>query len=247
VTLRGLGPGRTTLLVDADAVELGRRSRLEHVSVEAREDIGTDSSPTLIALVGERCRVLGCRIAGTVEVRADDAAIRGSGLRAVRTKGADRLSLAHCELDGCPGDVAVQLHGGGEHLVDSCEIQGHDGAVGASDTTGTRVRGCNIQTGHFGVRLRHTENARVRGNQFHRNSRAVDVDAGTQARIEGNAVFDSDSGCIVQRGAADTHVSGNHWERCRIGLLAWDCASVDVHDNTVVDLSDPDGASVIGP
>jgi len=246
VTLRGLGPGRTTLRVD-EAVEIGRGSRLEHVAVEPDDDVGVDSSPTLVTLVGERSRVLGCRVEGTAEVRSDDAAVRGSSLRGVRTKGADRLSLAHATLRGRPGDVAVHLRGGGEHLVDSCEIRGHDGGIHASDTTGTRIRGCDISARQFGVRLSHTEDARVRGNQFHDISRAVDVVAGTQARVEGNAVFDGDSGCVVLAGAADAHVSGNRWERCRIGLLAWNSAVAEEHDNAVIDLADPDGAKVVGP
>jgi alpha-L-fucosidase len=246
VTLRGLGPERTTLRV-GDAVEIGRRSRLEHVAVESEDDLAFDSSPTLVTLVGERGRLLGCRVEGTAEVRSDDTAVRGSHLRGVRTKGADRLSLAHATLVGRAGDVAVQLRGGGEHLVDSCEIRGHDGGIHASDTTGTRIRGCDIAARQFGVRLSHTEDARVRGNQFHGISRAVDVVAGTQASVEGNAVFDGDSGCVVQAGATDAHVSGNRWERCRIGLLAWNSSVVEEHDNSVIDLADPDGASVVGP
>ena len=62
-----------------------------------------------------------------------------------------------------------------------------------------------------------------------------------------NAVFDGDSGCVVQAGAADAHVSGNRWERCRIGLLAWNSAVAEEHDNAVIDLADPDGAKVVGP
>jgi alpha-L-fucosidase len=77
--------------------------------------------------------------------------------------------------------------------------------------------------------------------------RAVHVVGGTQAVIDGNAVFDGDSGCVVERGAAGSRVSGNHWERCRIGLLAWDAADVVVRDNHGVDLHEPEHATVTGP
>ena len=77
--------------------------------------------------------------------------------------------------------------------------------------------------------------------------RAVDVDGGTLAQVTGNAVHDGDSGCLVQRGASDAEVTGNHWERCRVGLLAWDAGQVRHHDNAVVDLLEPDALSVVGP
>ncbi|MEX2626366.1 MAG: hypothetical protein WD225_05755, partial [Ilumatobacteraceae bacterium] len=77
--------------------------------------------------------------------------------------------------------------------------------------------------------------------------RAVDVDGGTHGEISGNAVSDGDSGCIVERGASDTTVSGNHWERCRIGLLAWDAGPLDESGNHAVDLHEPDHALTVGP
>ncbi|MBG7604615.1 MAG: hypothetical protein IZT58_08255, partial [Actinobacteria bacterium] len=77
--------------------------------------------------------------------------------------------------------------------------------------------------------------------------RAVDVDGGTQALIDGNAVADGDSGCIVEWGASDCQVSGNCWERCRIGLLGWDTTGLHEQDNLSIDLHETDHAIVSGP
>jgi alpha-L-fucosidase len=51
----------------------------------------------------------------------------------------------------------------------------------------------------------------------------------------------------VQSGATDCEVSGNHWERCRIGMLRWDTPPVRTHGNQAVDLYEPDGELVVGP
>ena len=78
-------------------------------------------------------------------------------------------------------------------------------------------------------------------------TRAVDVDGGSQALVDGNAVFDGDSGCVLQRGAAGCQVSGNYWERCRVGLLAWGATGVHEQDNIAIDLHEPDHATITGP
>ena len=92
-----------------------------------------------------------------------------------------------------------------------------------------------------------TEAASVVGNAFAHTMRAVDIDAGALANVTGNAVRDGDSGCIVERGASGIVVSGNRWERCRIGLLGWDVTGLDHHDNERRDLHDADHAVVVGP
>jgi len=72
----------------------------------------------------------------------------------------------------------------------------------------------------------------------------------TQVPVPGGPVFavaDGDSGCVIQRGASETTVSGNRWERCRTGLLGWDVGPVRYHGNAIVDSADPDHAVTIGP
>ncbi len=77
--------------------------------------------------------------------------------------------------------------------------------------------------------------------------RGIDIDGGTQAVIDANAICDGDSGCIVEWGASDCQVSGNRWERCRIGILSWEVTALHAHDNEAIDLHEPDHAHATGP
>ena len=72
--------------------------------------------------------------------------------------------------------------------------------------------------------------------------RAVNVDGGASVIVDGNAVFDGDSGCLLERGATSCTVSGNHWERCRVGLFAWEVPDLHHHGNQAIDLHEPDQA-----
>ncbi len=248
VVLRGLGTGRTT--VDGGggpALELAPGARVEHLSVTgAAEQVRWSPAPA-VELHGGSATVLGCVVEGHVVVHADDALVRATRAAGVVVKGADRLSVSHCELHGNHWDVGVRIDGGGEHVVDSCRLVDHLCAVRATDTTGTEVHGNDISARWCGVELRHTEDAHVHANRFSTTMRAVHVVGGTQAVVDGNAVFDGDSGCVLERGAAGCRISGNHWERCRIGLLAWDTTDVQAQDNHHVDLLDAEHATVVGP
>ena len=158
---------------------------------------------------------------------------------------ADRLSLSHCSFRGNRWDVGVDLRRGGGHEIESCEITDHLCAVRATTTTGTVIRGNTIRARWWGVHLDATEDAHVHANRVEATMRAVDIDGGIQATVDGNAVCDGDSGCVVQRGASRSEVSGNRWERCRIGLLDWGAVDLNHHANACVDVTD--AALVSGP
>ena len=114
---------------------------------------------------------------------------------------------------------------------------------------GTVVRGNNIRSPAGGcLHLVQTEDAHVQ-RQLRRPHDAwcVHIDGGSRAIVDGNAVCDGDSGCIVEWGASDCEVSGNRWERCRIGILAWEAAGLHAHDNEAIDLHEPDAAHAVGP
>ncbi|NND75420.1 MAG: hypothetical protein HKN44_10485 [Ilumatobacter sp.] len=248
VILRGLGPGRTR--IDGQGgreVRLGRNSRIEHLTITGAARGTTNGNGPAIVIDGQFATLLGCDVAGQVVVRADDALIRASTLTGVRAEHVDRLTLSRCQLRGNRWDVGVHLDGGTDHEVDSCELRNHLCAIRATATTGTVVRGTNIEARWWGVHLERTERAHVHGNRVEATMRAVDVDGGTSALIDGNAVTDGDSGCIVERGASGCRVAGNHWERCRIGLLAWDTTGLEAQDNHVLSLHEPDQELVIGP
>ena len=84
-------------------------------------------------------------------------------------------------------------------------------------------------------------------NSFEHTMRAVDIDGGTLAEVTGNAASVGDSGCVLQRGASSCEISGNHWERCRIGLLSWDAGAFRHRDNTCIDPGEPDSVTTVGP
>jgi alpha-L-fucosidase len=144
-------------------------------------------------------------------------------------------------------DCAIDLIGGSGHTVDGNEFRRVLQAIRLTRTVGAEVRGNEIHARWWGVQLIDTEGSMVFGNSIADTMRAVDVDGGTLAQITGNAVHDGDSGCLVQRGASDTEITGNHWERCRVGLLAWDAGQVRHHGNAAVDLLEPDQRLVVGP
>jgi alpha-L-fucosidase len=248
VIVRGLGGGRTTVDGGGDtAVVLERNARLEHLRVAGGPSRLAWFPCPAVEVHGPYATLLGCRIKGHVVVRADDVVIRASVASGVVAEGADRLTVSRSQFRGMRWDVGVQLLGGAGHEVDSCEFRDHLCGIRATDTTGTIARGNNIVARWWGIHLLGTEGAHVYGNFVDHTMRGIDIDGGTQAVIDGNAVCDGDSGCIVEWGASDCQVSGNRWERCRIGILSWEVTSLHAHDNEAIDLHELDAAHVTGP
>jgi alpha-L-fucosidase len=248
VTVRGLGAGRTS--IDgrgSTAVTLERGARLEHLAVGGGPERIAWFPAATVEIRGATATVFGCRIDGHVVVRADDVLVRATNAAGVVAEHVDRVSVSRCQLGGMRWDVGVHLVGGGGHEIDSCEIHDHLCAIRAADTTGTVVRGNNISARWWGVHLVQTEDAHVHGNFVDHTMRGVDIDGGSRAIVDGNAVCDGDSGCIVEWGASDCEVSGNRWERCRIGVLAWEATGLYQRANEAIDLHEPDAASTSGP
>ena len=248
VTVRGLGAGRTSIDGQgATAVVLERGARLEHLAVGGGPERVAWFPATTVEVRGSTATVIGCRVDGHVVVRADDVLVRATTAAGVVAEAVDRVSVSRCQLGGMRWDVGVHLIGGGGHEVDSCEIHDHLCAIRAADTTGSVVRGNNIGARWWGVHLVQTEDAHVHGNFVNHTMRGVDIDGGSRAIVDGNAVCDGDSGCIVEWGASDCEVSGNRWERCRIGILAWEATGLHQRANEAIDLHEPDAASTSGP
>jgi len=248
VIVRGLGASRT--VIDgggATAVVLQRNARLEHLRASGGPTRVAWFPCAVVEVEGPYATLLGCRVDGHVMVRADDVVIRATAASGVVADGADRLTVSRSQFAGVRWDVGVHLIGGSGHEIDSCEFRDHLCGIRASDTTGTIVRGSNITGRWWGIHLEQTEGAHVYGNFIDHTMRGIDIDGGTQAVVDGNAVCDGDSGCIVEWGASDCQVSGNRWERCRIGVLSWDVSDLHAHDNTAIDLHEPDAAYAGGP
>ena len=243
VIVRGLGASRTVIDGgDATAVVLQRNARLEHIRASGGPTRVGWFPSAVVEVEGPYATLLGCRVDGHVMVRADDVVIRATAASGVVADGADRLTVSRSQFAGMRWDVGVHLIGGSGHEIDSCEFRDHLCGIRASDTTGTIVRGNNITARWWGVHLEQTEGAHVYGNFIDHTMRGIDIDGGTQAVIDGNAVCDGDSGCIVEWGASDCQVSGNRWERCRIGVLSWEVTDLHAYDNEAIDLHEPDAA-----
>ena len=171
-------------------------------------------------------------------MRSESAIVRASSASGVTAEDADRATISHCQFHGDGHNIGVHLIGGSGHQIDSCEFSKHLCAIRATGTTGTIVRSNNAAARWWGIHLAQSEGAHVYGNFIERTMRGIDIDGGTQAVVDGNAVSNGDSGCIVEGGATDCQVSGNRWERCRIGVLVWDASNFHVHHNDAIDLDD---------
>jgi alpha-L-fucosidase len=248
VTVRGLGPDRTTIDgVESVAVSLGAGSRIEHCTLRGGGD-RIVWLPRFVARLGGAGGVaLGCRIDGHVDVAADDCRVTSCTLTGVVARNASRVTVARSTFSGMNWDTAIDIAGGAGHLVESNELSTVLEAIRLTRTIGAEVRGNQVRARWWGVRLVDTETTLVVANAFEATMRSVDVDGGALAEVTGNSVVDGDSGCIVQRGASEIEISGNHWQRTRIGLLAWDAGHVRVHDNIAVDLTEPDRIATVGP
>lgn len=241
VTLRGLGTGRTVIDGDVGStVVLEQSARVEHLRIAG-------GNGDALEVRGPFATVLGCSVDGRVRVRSASVLVRATRARQIMGDRAERLSISRCEVLGDGGDVGIHVIGGEGHDIDSCDVHGHRCAIRVTETTNTVVRGNNISARRTGVHLERTEGAHVHGNFVNHTTRGVDIDAGRHAEIDGNAVCDGDSGCIVQSGAADCRVNGNRWERCRIGVLAWESTDLVLSANESIDLHEPDAAERFGP
>jgi alpha-L-fucosidase len=248
VTVRGLGPLRTTIDgIESVAAVLGNGSRLEHCTIRGAGERIVWLPKVVVSLAGDEACLLGCHVLGHVEVIGDSNRMTSCHASGVVSVDADAVNISRSSFHGMQWDCAIDLIGGSGHTVDGNEFRRVLQAIRLTRTVGAEVRGNEIHARWWGVQLIDTEGSMVFGNSIADTMRAVDVDGGTLAQITGNAVHDGDSGCLVQRGASDTEITGNHWERCRVGLLAWDAGQVRHHGNAAVDLLEPDQRLVVGP
>ncbi len=246
VIVRGLGPHRTTIDgVESVAVVLGAGSRLEHCSVNGAGERIVWLPKVVVSLSGDGSGLLGCHVDGHAEVTGDGVRVASCRITGVVSRDADRLTVSRSTFTGMQWDCAIDLTGGAGHVIEGSEFQRVLQAIRLNGTVGAEVRSNQIRARWWGVQMIDTEASMVFGNSIANTMRAIDVDGGTLASITGNAVRDGDSGCLLQRGTSDSEVTGNFWERCRVGLLAWDAGFVRHHDNATVDLADDE--LVVGP
>ena len=248
VTLRGLGPDRTVIDgLESDAVTLAANARLAHCTLRGGGKRIAWLPKTVVRVTGEGANLLGCHVDGHIHIGADDVRVISCTAFGVVVDDANRVNIARSTFRGMQWDCAVDLNAGSGHVVESCEFSDLLVAIRLTGTVGASLRGNRVHARWWGAHLVDTEGTSVTGNSFEHTMRAVDIDGGTLAEVTGNAAMLGDSGCVVQRGASDCVIAGNHWERCRIGLLAWDAGAFRHHENTCTNPGEPDNAVTIGP
>lgn len=248
VVVRGLGADRTTIDgIESCAVALGAGSRVSHCTLRGGGERIVWIPRIVARVTGEGSSLLGCHLEGHVAIEAADVRVVSCGGAGVVVKDVDHVSILRSHFVGMQWDWAVTVEGGAGHVVESCEFTQLLGAVKLTGTVGASIRGNRCDTRWWGVLAVDTQGTSVIGNSFDRVMRAVDVEGGSGAEVSGNVASGGDSGCIVHAGATDCVVAGNHWERTRVGLLTWDAGAVRHHENSCVDLGDPDGRHVDGP
>lgn len=239
VTVRGLGTGRTTIDgLESLAIVLGSGARLEHCTLRGGGDRIVWLPKPVIGMTGANATLLGCHIDGHVEIDGDGARVTSCTLTGMVARDVDEVDVSRSTFTGMHWDCAVDITGGSGHVVEGCEFNDVLQGIRLTSTIGAEVRGNQIDGRWWAIHLIDTEGSMVVGNSISGTMRAIDVDGGTLAQIIGNAVHDGDSGCVVQRGASDVEIIGNHWARCRIGLLAWDAGDLHHRENACVDLSE---------
>lgn len=239
VTVRGLGPDRTVIHGDGPIV-VGAGARVEHCAIDGDGERIAWLPLVRVQLAGARASLLGCRVAGHVEVLASEARMTSCSATGVVVGAGDSVQLSRSTFRGMQWDCAIDVGGGYGHLIDSCDIADVLVAIRLRGTVDAVARGNRMVARWWGVQLLDTEASHVTGNAIEHTMRAVDVDGGTQAEVVGNAVADGDSGCVVQRGASECTVAGNRWEGCRTGLVVQDAVGLRHHDNDCVDLTEAD-------
>lgn len=235
VTVRGLGADRTLL---TGVVTLDRGARLEHL---AADDVAIPAGSSDAML-------LGCTLR-SVMVRGGRTTIRASRAGTIAVAGADHTTISRCRLAGerARGSVAISVRAGRDVEIDGCSVEAFETAIDVTESEGVAVRGCTFRHVGTAVHLTAGERAHVCASRIERVTRAIDVAGGLSTLIDGNVVIDADSGVVVRDGAAGCIVSGNYWERCRIGALLWDVDDVRVGENVVEDLSEPEHEVQRGP
>ncbi|MFK8022510.1 MAG: alpha-L-fucosidase [Ilumatobacter sp.] len=249
VTLRGLGPDRTHLRTSgrSPVLTLHDDAHVEHLAVIGNATRSDWSAPTAVSVPGDAAGLLGCQVRGSIAITGDDVLVRAVRAQSARATNTDRLRVSRCEFTGNRWDIGLRIRGGIGHHVESSHFDDHLCAIRITDATGTKVRGNTIAGRWWGVHAERTDDAHVHGNRVVATMRAVDLDGGSHAVVDGNAVFGGDSGCVVEGGAADCEVYGNHWDRCRVGLLAWGAVNLHHQDNVVSDLRRDGSPLITGP
>ncbi|MEZ5296723.1 MAG: right-handed parallel beta-helix repeat-containing protein [Ilumatobacteraceae bacterium] len=248
VTVAASGPiGRRSTGPRAWRSALGTGSRIEPLRHHGWRSPCWPPPRYGVRIAGEDATLIGCDVDGHIGIDAGSPRIISCTASGVVASGPNRVEIVRSTFTGMGSDVGLAITGGAGHLIDSCEFDGHRAAIVLTGTIGATVRANRISARWWGVCAVDCEAVDIVGNAVESTMRAVDIDGGTEARVTSNAVSDGDSGCVLQNGASSAEIGGNHWARCRVGLLAWGAGEFRQRDNRCADLADDQHATVVGP
>lgn len=244
VTVRGLGHDRTRI---HGAVTLSAGARLEHVSAEA------------VVVTGDGAALVGCAAPAGIDVAAAGVSVRACSGAGVRARHATALTVERCVFSGVDANadvagptghvdrVIIDIDGGAGHRVVGNEVAGGSIGIRLRASTTSTVDANRVVADVCAIAVEASESVAVSGNVVHGSRRAIGVSAGRDVEVIANTVSDGDSGCVVQRGATEVRVRDNRWERCRIGVLAWDVGEVAIAANDAQQLLEQDAEVIVGP
>ncbi len=169
VTVRGLGPDRTTIDgLESAAVVLGAGARLEHCAVRGAGERIVWLPKVVISAPGDASCLLGCHVDGHIEITGHGVKITSCRATGVVSNGADRVTVSRSTFTGMQWDCAIDVTGGAGHVIEGSEFRRVLQAIRLTGTVGAEVRTNQINARWWGVQLIDTEGSMVFGNSIAR-------------------------------------------------------------------------------
>jgi len=197
-------------------VRLGAGAAVEQLRIRA--GVGTAVDARDAAGV----RVEQCRLHGLVLLRAcPDAELLWNEVEGhLVVVAGDRVAVTGNRQRGDHLGIGLLLRGGTGARVDGNHFADDDGAIRLERTEGTTVSANHAAGVTAAVAIDHGCDVHVVGNHL-AGGRAVHVRAGTGHLIASNVVDHADTGVLLEHRAAGIELTGNRFEGCRVGILAW--------------------------
>jgi hypothetical protein len=235
VVLRGAAPGELTpgepLSTGGDhdgseldaagtdastTVRLGTGASAEQLRIRAGAGTAVDARDA------PGVRVEQCQVHGVVSLRASpDAQLLWNEVdgHLVVVDG-DRVAITGNRQRGDHLGIGLLLRGGTGARVDGNHFADDDGAIRLERTEATTVSANHATGVTAAVAIDHGCDVHVVGNHL-AGGRAVHVSAGSGHLIASNVVDHADTGVLLEHLAAAVDLTGNRFEGCRVGILAW--------------------------
>jgi nitrous oxidase accessory protein NosD len=197
-------------------VRLGTGASAEQLRIRAGAGTAVDARDA------PGVRVEQCQVHGVVSLRASpDAQLLWNEVdgHLVVVDG-DRVAITGNRQRGDHLGIGLLLRGGTGARVDGNHFADDDGAIRLERTEATTVSANHATGVTAAVAIDHGCDVHVVGNHL-AGGRAVHVSAGSGHLIASNVVDHADTGVLLEHLAAAVDLTGNRFEGCRVGILAW--------------------------